>query len=152
MSGPSDGTGLLQEEASGSSSSAATESRWPVAATSSCRVTRRLGHTSTVRSTRSTTTGAGVRERRAAVPPPPLYEMPGMDATGQEDVEGHRKGMWVEAPEGPLGRVAVGGEVNEGVPEFPTGYQGWVHGHDEKAPEEGGGEDNENKEAGPGPP
>ena len=57
-SDPSDGTGPLRGEASDVSSSAAQGSRWPGAATNTYRGTWRLGHTSEVRSTRSTKTSA----------------------------------------------------------------------------------------------
>ena len=41
-----------------------------------------------------------------------------MGAPGQKNVEGYREGVWVEAPEGPLGQVAVEGEGNRGGPRF----------------------------------
>ena len=47
-----------------------------------------------------------VRERRAAVPPPPLHGVSGMGATGQEN---ETEGVWVKAP---LGQVAMEGEGN----------------------------------------
>ena len=74
--------------------------------------------------------------------------MPGVGAPGQKNVEGYREGVWVEAPEGPLGQVAVEGEGNRGGPRFlRVGCMVTAR----KPPEEEGG-GSESEEGGPGPP
>ena len=51
-----------------------------------------------------------------------------MGPTGQEDVEGHRKAMRVETPEGPLGQASVEGESDGSGTDLLAGHEGRVHG------------------------
>ena len=89
-----------------------------------------------------------VRERRAAVPPPPLHEAPGMGATGQEYVKGHREGVWVEAPRS----SGYGRRSNRGGPALLTGYRVGCIVTVRRPPEEDEGGDSGNEEDGPGSP
>ena len=78
--------------------------------------------------------------RKTADPPPPLHGVQGLAAPDQETVERNREGTWVGASEGPLGQVALEGEVHGGGFSFLKEYQGRVHQHQKEAPGGGRGE------------
>ena len=70
--------------------------------------------------------------------PSPFHRVQGLVAPDQEVVGRHREGARVEAPTGPLGQVAVEGEVYRGCFGFPWEYRGRVHQHQKEASGGGG--------------
>ena len=53
--------------------------------------------------------------RKTTDPQPPIYGVQGLATPDQEAAEGYREGAWMEAPEGPLGKMAMEGEATEAV-------------------------------------
>ena len=61
-----------------------------------------------------------------------------MSAPDQEAVEGHREGPRVEAPQGPLEQVVVGGKVHRGGVGLLGEHYGRVYQCEKDAPRGGG--------------
>ena len=89
-----------------------------------------------------------VRQQRAPVAAPLFTRCP----AGQEDVEGDREGVRVEAPTHSLGEAAVGRAGHRGGFRVFAHDESRVLGSGESAPGGGGGEDSEGEEGGPAPP
>ena len=82
-----------------------------------------------------------VRQRRAPVQAPSLYEVPGVATADEEAVEGHRRSLKVEKAADPVASLPVGKEgYGRGVRVF-THYEGGMRGSQESASRgDGGGE------------
>ena len=126
-------TDPLPEEGSCASSSVGRQSQSLADTTSCCPAMRRLALTSRTRFTGRMTTSVGGAGEESNRPATTFSQSWGLAAPAQEVVEGYRKGARVEAPKGPLGQMAVVGEVYRGGFGVPREHQCRVHQHQEEA-------------------
>ena len=76
-----------------------------------------------------------VRGRKEIDPTPPIHRVQGLAPPDHEAMEGHREGVRVESPKGPLSQVALEEEGHGGGVKVPAGHQGGVRQHQGEAPE-----------------
>ena len=63
----------------------------------------------------------------------PFCGVQGLAPLDQKAVDGYREGLRTETPKGPLGQMAVAGEVHRGGFGVLEEYQGRVHQHQKEA-------------------
>ena len=130
---PAESTDPPLKRSSDASSFEGRQSQSPAGATSCCPTMRRSAPTSRTRFTGRKTTSVGGAGEESNRPATTYSRNVGPSCPRSGSCEGYREGTQMERPKGPLGQMAMEGEVYRGRFGAPGEHQGMDHQHQEKA-------------------